>query len=84
MPRARSEETTERWRFRDEASLRSVGMRIAFENQVSSTDLGRRSWEMRQKARQLYADRREEEAFALFEQAASLHPPDDESAAAPM
>lgn len=84
MPPSRDDETDSRWPFRDDASIRSVGMRIAFENQVSSTELGRRSSEMRRKASLLHADRKKEEAFALFEQAAALHSPDDTSAAAAM
>src|SRR5690348_8783668 len=84
MSPARNDETDSRWPWPDDASIRSVGMRIAFENQVSSTELGRRSWEMRRRASLLYADRKAEEAFALFEQAAALHAPDDTSAAACM
>lgn len=84
MPRSRDDESETSLPFRDPASLRSIGLRIAFENQVTSTEVGRRSLAMREKARRLYAERRGEEAFALFEQAAGLHSPDDTSAAAAM
>lgn len=84
MSPSRDDETGSRWPFPDDASIRSFGMRIAFEDQVSSTKLGRRSWEMRRKASVLHAAGKKEEAFALFEQAAALHAPDDTSAAACM
>ncbi|MBK8257742.1 MAG: CHAT domain-containing protein [Polyangiaceae bacterium] len=72
------------WPYSDEASLRSFALRIAFENEVSATPLGHRTYEMRQEARLLHGDGKEEEAFALFERAAALHTPDDTSAAAAM
>jgi tetratricopeptide (TPR) repeat protein len=66
------------------ASKEAMRRRLAYEQEVSSTPLGRRSWEMRQQAIDLVRRHREEEAFALYAKAADLHTPDDVSAAAAM
>ncbi|WP_437737341.1 CHAT domain-containing protein [Sorangium sp. So ce1335] len=66
------------------ASRTTLDRRIAFEEEVCSTPLGRRSWALRQKALELIHRGQEESAFKLYEQAASLHAEGDRSPAAAM
>jgi tetratricopeptide (TPR) repeat protein len=61
-----------------------MNKRIAFEKEVSSTPLGRRSFSLRERAHDLVRAGREADAFKLYEEAASLHADDDPSPAAAM
>jgi tetratricopeptide (TPR) repeat protein len=66
------------------ASEVAMTNRLAFEKEVSSSPLGRRSLALRERAHELVRNDREEEAFKLYEEAASLHAEDDPSPAAAM
>jgi CHAT domain-containing protein len=71
---------------RDEVltSWEHLQRRMKFEEKVCSTPLGKKTWEMRQRALDLARMGREKEAFYLYEQAAGLHGEADMSPAAAM
>lgn len=66
------------------ATLAVLKQRVAYEDEVCATPLGCASWSLRQKARALFSAGDEEQAFALYEQAAGMHADDDDGAAATM
>src|SRR5688500_2941102 len=63
---------------------RNLKKRLAFELEARSSAPGRASSEVRDRAVTLVQRGREEEAFALYEEAARLHAEDDPSPAAAM
>src|SRR5687768_12557196 len=66
------------------ASHDMLKKRLAFEEAMCATSLGQKSWELRQQAIELIGAGRKEEAFQLYERAASLHAESDNSPAAVM
>jgi tetratricopeptide (TPR) repeat protein len=66
------------------ASRTILDRRVAFEEEVCSTPLGRRSWALREKALRLVRFGQDESAFRLYEEAASLHAEGDQCPAAAM
>lgn len=70
--------------FLDFASRETLNKRLAYEKEVCATPLGHESWALRQRALTEVRLGREDEAFKLFEQAATLHTEGDPSPAAAM
>src|SRR4051794_26955336 len=66
------------------ATVTAMNKRLAYEEEVSATPLGRQSWELRQRALSLVRAGRQPEAFKLYAEAANLHAEDDPSPAAAM